>query len=83
MEKQAIYEEKDEGLARRRARKRLFWWWVAISLAIAAVVAIAAPIAGFTGEGRAWVALLSPLAMFLLLALGAGWFIVYRGRRGL
>ena len=66
-----------------KLRRPMFWTWVAITIAIAGYVGVAAPFATYFGADKAWVALIVPPVMILLLGIGLAWllfFVVAPGR---
>lgn len=61
----------------RTMRRWVFWTWVAVTVAVAAVVADAAPVAVILDMSRTWEAVFVPPAIILLSSIGFIWFVLY------
>jgi len=60
-----------------RLRRPMFWIWIALTVAVAAYVAFAAPFVTYFGAAEALVAVIVPPVTILLVGIGFGWLVFY------
>lgn len=67
--------QHSERRAEGRWRRWTFLIWIALTIAIAAYIALTAPFASYFGEGMWMVGVVVPPLMIVLVALGVGWLL--------
>jgi len=61
----------------QKLRRPVFWTWIAITIVVAGYIGLAAPFAAYVGADKAWVAVIVPPAMILLLGIGVAWLFLF------